>query len=278
MRKKGLAKLVPTLAMPAVEKAHGFLLEAVEQLTGRDSMIPPESMNFVGKGDFEKIGREFKQYFIDLANIQPSDRILDVGCGIGRMAVPLTDYLSPEGEYWGFDIVQMGIRWCQRRISPKFPNFHFLHSDIKNKQYNRKGKTPADQFRFPFDDGAFDFVFLTSVFTHMLPADMEHYLSEIARVLKQGGRCLITFFLLNDESKKLLLAGRSSLDFKHEIQGCLAANAQNPEAAIAYEEDQVQRLFANYKLKIAPPIHYGSWCERDRSLSYQDIIVAVKDQ
>ena len=39
----------------------------------------------------------------------------------------------------------------------------------------------------------------------MLSADMENYLKQIARVLKPGGRCLITYFLLNPESAKLML-------------------------------------------------------------------------
>ena len=44
--------------------------------------------------------------------------------------------------------------------------------------------------------GGRDVAFLTSVFTHMLPEDVEHYLDELARVLKPGGRTLITWFLL----------------------------------------------------------------------------------
>ncbi len=103
-------------------------------------MIPPRGMIFIGAGDFEQIGKDFRKHFIELGDLQPDDRVLDVGCGIGRMAIPLTSYLSKEGEYWGFDIVKKGIEWCQKRISPKYANFHFLHSDIYNKEYNPKGK------------------------------------------------------------------------------------------------------------------------------------------
>jgi ubiquinone/menaquinone biosynthesis C-methylase UbiE len=277
--KKHLARLIPNFLKPTLKKIYYFSIDIIDRLKGRDSMIPPKRMIFVGDGDFEQIGQDFKDYFIELANLQPKNRVLDVGCGIGRMAIPLTNYLSKEGEYWGFDIVKEGINWCQSRISSKFQNFHFQHCDIYSKCYNPNGKVRALDFQFPFKDDSFDFVFLTSVFTHMLPKDLENYLSEISRVLKQGGRCFITFFLLNEESTNLIHAGRSTLNFKYKIEGCLTVDDKKPESAIAYNEDFIKGLFGNYKLKIIQPIHYGWWCKRDTFLnSYQDIIVAVKEK
>lgn len=275
--KRNLAKFIPSFIKPTLRKISYFSVDLVDRLRRGDSLNPPKSMILVGDGDFEKTGQEFKRYFIELAYVQPNDRVLDVGCGMGRMAVPLTNYLSPEGEYWGFDIAKTGIKWCQRRISTKFKNFHFQHIDVYNKNYNSKGKIRAKDFRFPFKDNYFDFVLLTSVSTHMLPSDMENYLSEISRVLKHGGKCLITFFLLNEESENLIHAGCSTLDFKYKIEGCLTIDDRNPERAIAYREDYVKGLFGNYRLKIIQPIHYGSWCKRNTFLSYQDILVATKE-
>jgi len=261
----------------AVKKKFG---EIVYRLNNRQTMIPPPSMDFVGGHSFEAIGREFKQYFVELGGLKPGQRALDVGCGIGRMAVPLTGYLSKDGEYWGFDIVKMGIKWCQNRITPKFPNFHFVHSNVHNRHYNPKGTIPAREFRFPFADGFFDFAFLTSVFTHMLPADLENYLREIARVLKPQGTCLITFFLLNAESKALIHSGRSNFKFVFEVPGtdfgCWTVSEQDPECAVAYDEEVVRKLCAKHGLAIKDPIHYGRWCQRPVSLSGQDIVIASK--
>ncbi len=152
-----------------------------------------------------------------------------------------------------------------------------MHSDIYNKMYNPNGTMKAVEYEFPFNGEFFDFVFLTSVFTHMLPSDLEHYLSEISRVLQPKGRCLITFFILNAESEKLIKEGHSTLDFKDWVDGCLTISKDNPELAIAYKEDFVTKLFAKYNLTIDRPIHYGSWCNRDTFLSYQDLIIATKN-
>lgn len=272
-----LIRLIPNSLKPVIKKVYYFPADLIDRLRGVDGMTPPKSMIFVGDDDFKKIGLEFKNYFIELAGLKPGAKVLDVGCGIGRMAIPLTGYLSEGGEYWGFDIARKGVEWCQNHVSSVFKNFHFQHSDVYNKHYNPRGTVEARQFRFPFDAGFFDFVFLTSVFTHMLPTDMERYLSEISRVLKPGGSCLITFYLINDESEDLMKSGRSSMDFRYKIDDCFSSNKKNPEAAIAYRESHIIELFNKYGLSISQPIHYGSWCERNNYLSWQDLIVARKD-
>ncbi|MBS0194464.1 MAG: class I SAM-dependent methyltransferase [Proteobacteria bacterium] len=241
-------------------------------------MVPPESMIFVGHGDFVKIGNEFRTHLIDLADLRPDSQVLDVGCGIGRMAIPLTDYLTT-GEYAGIDIVEKGIVWCQRRITTRFPNFRFIRSDIHNKMYNKRGTTRARDYRFPFEDNRFDVVFLTSVFTHMLPADLEHYADEIARVLKPGGRCLVTFLLRNDESTALVDAGvaQGPMAVNQHVDGpAWTSDPRTPEAVTAYEEGWVLDLFARLGLHLQPPIRYGSWCGRKEFLSFQDIVVVRK--
>lgn len=255
-----------------------FLMDTIDLLLGRrDKLTPPRKMIFIGDGDFKKIGEEFFQYFIEYGKLKPNERILDVGCGIGRMAVPLTKYLDKNGSYEGFDIVANGINWCRKNISPQYPNFHFQLAEVFNKSYNPNGRYKASEYKFPYKNESFDFVFLTSVFTHMLPQDMENYLCEITRVLRRDGRCLITFFLLNKESLQLIKAGKSTLDFKYEFGEFRTIDNNTREAAVCYDEVFISGLYEKYGLKINQRILYGSWCSRSNFLSYQDIIMALKE-
>jgi ubiquinone/menaquinone biosynthesis C-methylase UbiE len=253
-------------------------LDLTDGAARRRDMTPPRNLRrFVGDGDFKAIGLEFMRIFVEFGGLKSDDRVLDVGCGTGRLAAPLTGYLSVKGEYQGLDIVRKGVEWCQNNITARHPNFQFRHSDIHNKNYNPHGVIQASNYKFPYENSSFDFIFLTSVFTHLLPQDMEHYLSEISRVLKKGGTSLITFFLINEESRGLALKKMSTQNFDHEIDGYLTASVENPEAAIAFPEPYIRGSFGKVGLSICEPIHYGSWSGRERFLSYQDVVIARKE-
>ena len=257
------------------------LAAAVERFRRSDVLagvpMPPRSLvAFVGGHDFTLVGEVFKRHFVDLAHLRQDHKVLDVGCGVGRVAVSLTSYLSPDGEYWGFDVAKSGVQWCRKEISPRYPNFHFEWCDVYNKVYNQTGKQHARGYTFPFDDNTFDFVFAVSVFTHMLPNDLEHYLAECSRVLKSGGKCLATFFLLNVESRTLMAAGSSTQQFAHEIDGCWLADRHMPEAAVAYEESLVRQLYEKCGFSTENSIYYGSWCDRASFMDYQDMIIATR--
>lgn len=252
-------------------------LDVIDLWSGRrDPLAPPRSKVFTGTGDFKAIGDTHLGYFIRFCDLKPHQRVLEVGSGIGRMAIPLTKYLSADGSYEGFDIVKDGVQWCQKKITKRYPNFRFQLSDIHNTSYNPRGKHQATDYRFPFEDGAFDLVILTSVFTHMLQPEVEHYLHEIARVLKRNGRCFITYFLLNEESLRLIEAGKSVLAFPHVFGSYRTANLRKPEDAAAYDESYLRALYGKTGLRIDEPPQYGSWCGRERYLSMQDVIIATK--
>lgn len=151
----------------------------------------------------------------------------------------------------------------------------FILPTSTTKAYKPDGKYNATEYRFPFETSSFDFVFLTSVFTHMLRQDMEYYLSQVVRALKPAKRCLIAYFLLNPASWKFIKEGVSHYSFQYELPGCRNESADTPEAVLAYDESSVRGLYAKYRLNIIEPVLYGTWCKRD-GLSWQDITIASK--
>lgn len=249
--------------------------------TKAQELSPPEELMFVGGGpdNFKEIGEAFVRDFQIRGRLRPNERVLDVGCGVGRIAIPLTKFLNSEARYEGFDVVPGGIDWCQKNITSRYPNFRFQLADIYNKHYHPSGKR-ASKYRFPYDDSSFDFICLASVFTHLLPPDMTNYFREISRVLTFGGRCMITFFLLNEESLTALEAGKSTLSFDHAFKQYRVHSRQTPEGSVAYNEDYVLRLYEANGLEIEPPRLHGLWSGRTDSgyRGYQDIIIAHKLQ
>jgi SAM-dependent methyltransferase len=247
-----------------------------DMLMRRDRMVPWKQYALsVGGGDFEEVGREYLEHFQNLASLKPDEDVLDVGCGIGRLAVPLTGYLDG-GTYTGFDIIETSVNWCRKRIGSRFPHFCFDHVNVYNEHYNPKGKLKASEFDFPYADASFDFVFLISVFTHMIPGDLHNYLAEVARVLRPGGRCLITYTLLNETSLRLTSEGKATLNFKFEFDGFRSVERDEPETSIAFFESDIRALYERNGLEIAEPIHFGQWSGRTDGLSFQDIVVASK--
>jgi ubiquinone/menaquinone biosynthesis C-methylase UbiE len=251
--------------------------DVLDRLAGRQSgMQPPRYKSYAYCDHFTEIGNEFLRHFVELGGLAPDDSVLDIGCGIGRMAIPLTRLLSPRGEYWGFDIVDDGIDWCRRNISRQFANFHFDLVDVHNGSYRRQGQQRASAFRFPYADGFFDFAFACSVFTHMFESDIQNYLSQIARVLKPGGKCLATFFLLNSDSRALVQSGASLIKFVDTGSGFQTASRHEPERALAFDEATIRQAYEQAGLLVVEPIHFGTWCGRTSGRSGQDIVVAAR--
>jgi SAM-dependent methyltransferase len=264
------------VAEPLLERARTSLrlraLDVRDRMTGRaDRLVPPRRLDFVGHSDFVETGDEFLRHFRELAALRRDERVLDVGCGIGRMARPLAGYLSAQGSYDGFDVNRDGIAWCRERYA-RHPNFGFEAVDLFNRRYNPAGTEAADTFRFPYDDAAFDVVICTSVMTHLLEGEADHYVAEIARVLAPRGRVLATWFLLDDTSRAAIDAGRAGLPFLSPEARVAVVSDELPEEAVAYDGTWVADSYRRQGLEIAA-VHAGTWRGDDAGRSFQDIVV-----
>jgi len=231
---------------------------------------PQKYLDLVGGG--VGVGYEFLAHLIGLADVRPDETVLDVGCGTGRIAYALRCYLAEGGRYEGFDIVRDLVDWASREITTQAPAFRFVHADIANQFYNPDGPIAPADYRFPYSDGEFDVVFLTSVFTHMRQPEIEQYLDEIWRVLRPGGRCFATCFLLDDESGPLQAAGKGVFRLEHPVGGGWSSSSETPELAMGFAADDFLHWVTDsgFKLRHAYP---GWWSGRFPYLTYQDVLI-----
>ncbi|MCG5238837.1 methyltransferase domain-containing protein [Azospirillum doebereinerae] len=236
--------------------------------------VPPQERQFIGDGDFRAIGAEFLRHFVRLGALRPDHRVLEIGCGIGRMALPLTQYL--DSAYDGIDIVPDGIRWCAETITPAYPSFRFHHLDVANGLYNPDGRLDGGTTALPFAAGGYDFAILTSVVTHLRVAETARYAAEIARVLKPGGRCFLSLFLVDGRAREGIAKGVARPAFPDAPGPELLADPANPNAAVAYDEAFLLDLFAAQGLRPARPILHGHWSGRAEAENFQDLLVLQK--
>lgn len=240
-----------------------YPFDLVDTILGnQEKMTPPKSLiRFGGYGRNVNKGNEFLSFFKEKCSLKKTDSVLDMGCGVGLIAIPVLNYLK-SGKYEGLDILKESINWCNKNIAAKFCNAHFMPANIINTSYNPKGTIFAKEYKFPYDSETFDFIWLKSVFTHMRPSEIKRYIFEISRVLKSRGKCLITYFLLESESRYLIKIGKSSLNFFYEFENCLTTNPNIPEDAIAYDIEEIESYYKKCGLFIES-IYLGRWCSRD---------------
>ena len=236
--------------------------------------LPPQDLReSVGDGDFVTAGEEFVSHLIDRAGLLGHHRLLDIGCGAGRMARPLTSYLQTGG-YDGFDVDPKAVKWCQATITPRHPNFRFLLADVRSDWYNPSGALAGAEYAFPFPDDCFDVALAASVFTHLPPGDARRYLSESARVLKPGGRLLLTAFLLNPASERALARGSSALAFAEDRFDHRVELHDGRVLAVAYPDHLLRAMLDENGLAVREA-HAGAWSGTPGALTYQDLLVAT---
>lgn len=105
--------------------------------------------------------------------LQPTGRVLDIGCGTGQIAEALSTYLAESGAYFGCDIGREAIQFCEQRY--RRPNFVFRPCEMTSVPFS------AEQ------DGTFDFVLFFSVFTHTFTDESALLLGEAVRLLAPDG-------------------------------------------------------------------------------------------
>lgn len=152
---------------------------------------PPSTTNFAGGGDLVEVGNRQARLIKARTALNSQTRVLDLGAGIGRLALQHEFRRSPHDD--GLEIVRLGTEWCRRRLA-----LRFHHADLFNSFFNPFGRIDPEDYAFPFVKGSFDLIFATSVLTRLDTDTIKHYLTEAARCLATGGTFYFTYYRMRD--------------------------------------------------------------------------------
>jgi SAM-dependent methyltransferase len=257
-------KIFNALPKPVQLTMRSFMrLEPTTNHFGYD--INTRLMNMTGGGPdtFDAISGYHLAALQQFVGISPDHSVLEIGCGIGRDAIQLSNVLSSKGNYVGIDIIKDSIDWCSDNITSRHPNFRFIHYDVADQLHNPGGSAVTESVKLPVADQSIDRIFLWSVFTHMTMVDIVHYLREFARSLRPNGVVYATWFVVDDA---VLAKARTvnitpfNLRFEHQLDdGCYINDLQNPMGAVAYTKEAILEAVRSAGLAVVGDVLPGAW-------------------
>lgn len=187
-------------------------------------------------GSFRMGGRHFEDdaSFVESAvrevqrlehhGMRRTSRVLDWGCGAGRLAVGLQEHWGRIGDYHGVDIQRPLIQWAKRHLA--HGPYTFTHLDAANDRYNPGGEA---RHEIPGEDAAYDVVYAYSVFSHMVGSDVRTYMTEVRRLLRSDGFAFFTAFVEDDVEPET-----------HNPEGYGPMTWSSPLHCVRYDRDHFQ--------------------------------------
>ena len=118
---------------------------------------------------------EWRRRAADLAELSPGESALDVATGTGDLAFELADRVGPGGEVVGVDFAEKMLELARAKTAE--------HPGIRVRFES------GNALALPYPDGAFDAA--TVGFGARNFSDLQRGLSEMARVVRPGGRVVI---------------------------------------------------------------------------------------
>lgn len=172
-----------------------------ERLYEHHARTVPEDVS-VGGGHFDLLGRAELGVLI-MEGMAPHHTLCDFGCGTGRLAVHAVPYLAT-GRYVGTDIAESMLTSARKRLSRQF-----LKPASTDVIFMRQR---PDVFDVP--TASVDFVCAFSVFTHMEPEDAYRYLKAACRIVRPGGKFVLSCFPIHLAAAREIFVAQAEKTFE----------------------------------------------------------------
>lgn len=262
-----------------------------ERLRGtRDPRVPPRRLNFNQielpldpdryTEAFARDIRKVQRFLEGRGLLREDTRILDYGCGLGRLAYVVAPQIGESGSYLGVDIARSAIQFLDDAYRDA-PNVRFAHLPLDVDHYVKglrgepKGETAAEAVSIAAPDESFDLQVSLSVFTHMVEPEIVGTLREIRRTLAPGGTSVNSWLIVDTQARRAVAAGRADRVLPYERDGLLYNDPDNLLSCTAYRPDRVEAMYraAGHEIVEILP---GSWSGsgRDNDVIYQDVVLS----
>ncbi|MFP4563864.1 MAG: class I SAM-dependent methyltransferase [Spirochaetia bacterium] len=137
--------------------------------------------------------RKYRKAGLRLLDVQPGERVLDVGCGTGAALIPLAEAAGPEGKVYGIDIAEEMIAVSARRAD-------------RAGFADRIELVRGDAAELSWSGGTFDAVFMSFTLELFDTPEIPRVLGECRRVLKKEGRiCVVSLARRVEEGRVSLM-------------------------------------------------------------------------
>ncbi len=211
----------------------------------------------------------FTKDLIQQCMLKRNANVLEIGCGVGRIANGLLHYLNKEGSYWGIDVNPEMINWCHKYIHTRRGNFKFQQIPVINNYYYEKNNNKLNKYDFSFlDNQKFDCVVAMATFNHLRMEDTQKYLQEISSRLKPNGVAYLTFFIIDQCFLRFQQRTKLYQDLQQEHTG-IWYGYELQSSFTGYEMQTLKEILDDANLKIIT-YHPGKWAQKKRSRLFQD--------
>jgi SAM-dependent methyltransferase len=183
-------------------------------------------------------GRSFKAAVAELAEVEPGETVLDLGCGTGTLLHALVAR-QPEARFTGIDPDPQVLAIARRRLQSSTPTVELVEGYAQD---------------LPFPDEAFDLVISTLIFHHLPDPVKLAALAEVRRVLAPHGRfLLVDFGAPPTRTARVLLTIGSLLDGRDNMRANLAGELPDMVTAAGFEVAEVSRPHRGVRHLLARP-------------------------
>jgi len=155
-------------------------------------------------------------------------KILDWGCGPGRIIRHLSEVIGNGCEYFGTDYNAKSINWCLNHL----PDIHFNKNSLIAS--------------LPYQNEFFDMIYGISIFTHLSEQLHHEWYNELYRILNPGGIMFLTTqgdnFKVKLTDSELIIYNNGELIIRGKVkEGHRTYSAFHPA-------DFMEKLFSNAEI------------------------------